>query len=44
MRTVDRIMPADGSSAFEGSHLARDAKTSFVFKVVGVNYAGLIGI
>ena len=39
MRTINRVMPANGSSAFEGSHIARDAQTSFVFKVVRTNYA-----
>lgn len=39
MRTIDRVMPSDGSSSFEGSHVARDAETSFVFKVVKTNYA-----
>lgn len=39
MRTIDRVMPSDGSQSFEGSHVSRDAQTSFVFKVVKSDYA-----
>ncbi len=39
MRTINRVMPPNGSSAFEGSHVVRDAETSFVFRVVRYDYA-----
>ncbi len=39
MRTINRVVPPNDSSAFEGSHVSRDAETSFVFKVVQTDYA-----
>tara|TARA_R110000868_G_scaffold266583_1_gene525841 strand:- start:59567 stop:60223 length:657 start_codon:yes stop_codon:yes gene_type:complete len=39
MRTINRVTPANGSGAFEGSHVDRDAETSYVFEVVQTNYA-----